>query len=179
MIRLPLFWRKYFLGVEAGLVIGATMVFAAWFFRFEGSLWVQNLLQDNRTSIYRALATIAGSLLGFSLASTSIVIGLLSSERLALLKGSEHYPKLWKTFFQAIRCLGILTIIALICMILDKDEDPINWLVIPVTLFVGMSTVRLIRAIWILEEVVKVLTIPETQNDSSISNNSGDHSQHI
>lgn len=167
MIRLPLFWRKYFLGVEAGLVVVATIIFAAWFFRFDGSPWIHNLLKDNRANIYGTLATIAGSLLGFSVAATSIVFGLLSSERLALLKKSKHYPKLWKTFFQAIQCLGILTIVVLVSLILDKEDAPISWLVIPVVLFVGLSVVRLTRAIWILEQIIQILAMPTSSSDSS------------
>ena len=167
MIRLPLFWRKYFLGVEAGLVVVATIIFAAWFFRFDGSPWIHNILKDNRANIYGTLATIAGSLLGFSVAATSIVFGLLSSERLALLKKSKHYPKLWKTFFQAIQCLGILTIVVLVSLILDKEDAPISWLVIPVVLFVGLSVVRLTRAIWILEQIIQILSMPTSSSDSS------------
>ena len=119
-------------------------------------------MSGNRGNLYRTIASIAGTLLGFSLAAVSLILSFSSSPRLALLQGSSHYPVLWKTFIQATKCLGALTITSLICLAVDKDNYPIVWLVVPLCLFLGLSTVRLIRVIWILEEFFNIVSIPRT-----------------
>ena len=166
MIRLHSFTREHFLGVDAGVVIALTLLFIAWFLSFGGASHVDALMQGNRANIYGTTATIAGSLLGFSIAVTSIVIGLSSSDRLAIVRGSAHYSTLWKTFLQTTRCLGALTITALICLIRDKDTDPVSWFVIPFLLFAGLSVVRLARSIWILEQLIEIIIKPQPGTDT-------------
>ena len=166
MIRLQSLWRKHFLGAEAGVVIALTLLFIAWFLSFAGASQVDAFMQGNRANIYGATATISGSLLGFSIAVTSIVIGFSSSDRLAIVRGAAHYSTLWKTFFQTTRCLGALTVTALICLIWDKDTDPVSWFVIPFLLFAGLSVVRLARSIWILEQLIEIIIKPQAATDS-------------
>ena len=165
MKRLLVFWRKHFLGVEAGIVIVLTILFATWFFLFGGAPHVSALMQNNRGNIYRTTATISGSLLGFSMAVMAIVLGFSSSDHLAIVRDSKHYATLWKTFFQTIWCLGGLTVTALICLIWDKDCLPVSWLVIPFLLFVGLCVVRVTRTIWTLERLIGIIIKPPRDTD--------------
>ena len=73
MTVLPAFWRKHFLAFEAVIVVLLTLGFAVWYFLWEGSATIDGLLRDNRGNIYKTAATIAASLLGFSMTSTSII----------------------------------------------------------------------------------------------------------
>lgn len=168
MKRLLIFWRKHYLGVEAGIVIILTILFATWFFLFGGAPHLSALMQNNRGNIYRTTATISGSLLGFSMAVMSIVLGFSFSDRLAIVQGSKHYAALWKTFFQTIWCLGGLTVTALICLIWDKDCYPVSWLVIPFLLFVGLSIVRVARTIWILERLIGIIIKSPKDTDTVV-----------
>ena len=168
MKHLSVFWQKHFLGIEAGIVSILTLILAGWFFSFDGASHIDALMQDNRANIYRTTATIAGSLLGFSITATSIVLGFSSNEGLILVRGSAHYPTLWKTFFQTIWCLGGLTVTALICLIWNKDSDSVSWLIIPFLLFVGLSIVRIVRTIWILEQLIKIIIKPPRDTDSAV-----------
>ena len=168
MKRLFDFWRKHFLGVEASIVIILTILFAMWFFLFGGAPHVSALMQNNRGNLYRTTATISGSLLGFSMAVMSIVLGFSSSDHLAIIRGSKHYETLWKTFFQTIWCLGGLTVTALFCLIWDKDSHPVSWLVIPFLLFVGLCVVRVARTIWTLERLVGIIIKPPRDTDSVV-----------
>ena len=146
--------------MDAGIVFVLTLLLAVWFLCFDGEVYVDALMQDNRAIIYGTTATIAGALLGFSIAAASIVLGFSSNERLELVRGSAHYSTLWRTFFQTIWWLGGLTVIALVCLIWDKDSDPVSWFVIPFFLFFSLSVVRVARIIWILQRLVEIIIKP-------------------
>ena len=164
-MRLPGFWRRYFLEVETLIAVLPSIGLAIWLGFFEGMPVVNDLISGNRANIYRTSATIAGTLLGFSITVASLVLNFASSPRLALVRRSRHYPKLWKTFFQTIRCLGGLTIIALVCLTWDKENEPLTWLIIPLLLFLSLSIVRLVRVIWILEQIIGIVSRPSPAGD--------------
>lgn len=153
-------WREHFLVAEAGASAVPAVGVAIWFAFFGGESCIEDFIDGNRANIYRTTATIAGTLLGFSIAVASLVLSFASSERLAVLRRSKHYPALWKTFFQAIRLLGALTVTALVCLIWDKENAPLTWLVIPLLLFASLAAVRLLRVIWILEQIVTIVGKP-------------------
>ena len=154
------FWRSHFLGLEAMVAAIPVIVFAVYLLAFDGQSRVDEFVYGNRTNIYRTVATIAGTLLGFSIAVASLVLNFVSSARLAVLRGSPQYPSLWKTFFQATRFLGALTLTALICLIWDRDTQPVTWLIVPVCLFAGLCVMRLLRVIWILEQIIGIVSKP-------------------
>ena len=161
------FWQRHFLGVDALTAVGLIAALVIWYLAFEGADYVEELLRGNRTNIYRTLASIAGTLLGLSIASASFTLNAVSSPRLAVLRNSRHYPTLWRTLFQTTWFLGALTIAALVCMIWDRDCAPTTWLVIPLALFVCLSVFRLARVIWILEQVIGVVARPSRDSRSA------------
>jgi hypothetical protein len=130
MIRLPAFWRRHFLAVEALLALLVTIGFSVWYWRLGGISVAGVLLKDNRGVLYGTVASIFGSLLGFVITATSIVLGFSVSERLAVVRESTQYPMLWKTFSGTIRTLAGATVIALVCLLVDRDRDPVPWLVV-------------------------------------------------
>lgn len=160
------FWERHFLGVEAVIAVSPAVALAFWM-GYEGEGCVEELLHGNRSSIYRALASVSGTLLGFTLASASFALNAVSSPRLEVLRNSRHYPALWQTFFQTTWFLGGLTIASLVCMIWDRDRGPTTWLVVPLVLFVCLCIVRLARTIWILERVIGIVTKPSPGSGSS------------
>lgn len=160
------FWERHFLGVDALIAVGLAVALAIWMF-FEGKCQVEELVQGNRANIYRTLASVSGTLLGITLASASFALNALSSPRLAVLRNSRHYPALWQTFFQTTWFLGALTLIAIICMIWDRDSAPTTWLVVPLVLLAGLCVVRLSRMIWILQQVIGLIAKPPPDSSSA------------
>ena len=164
MTLLPSYWRRHFLYVEAIIVVLLTAGFAVWYFVWEGSTVVDGLLKDNKGNVYRTAATIAASLLGFSMTATSIIFGLSSHERLELLRDSPHYPALWSTLIQTILSLAGLTAVTVVSLLLDKDSAPVSWsvswLFVPFFFFVGLSSVRLLRTIWLLDRLTRIISRP-------------------
>jgi hypothetical protein len=153
----PSWWRKHFLLVELFLAITLTAMLGFWSARWGGHEVLLNLVKGNRGAIYGALASLFGSLLGFSITAMSIVLGFTTSERLALLRSTSHYKDLWAIFTSAIRVLGITTIGALIGLIFDREVVQRPYIFVAC---VGLSTLcilRMVRCLWVLERIVALL----------------------
>jgi carbon starvation protein CstA len=68
---------------------------------------------------------------------------------------------LWKTFSATIRALALGTIVALLCLLFDRDSKPVQWwLVVPLVFSVLISLLRVARTIWVLEHIIALLTKP-------------------
>ena len=160
MTRLVKYWHRHFLSLDFVLASIPAIAIAIWVWAFGGEYCIDSVLQGARANIYRSVAAISGTLLGFSIAAVAIVINFASSERLKLLRDSGMYTEIWKAFFQATRFLGLLTVVSLVCLVWDRDDSPSTWLLIPFSLLIGLSTARIIRVIWILEQIVNILSKP-------------------
>ena len=160
MKRISEHWERCFLLADALAVSISVIGFGIWFFFYGGEPKVGEFISGNRVNIYRTLATISGTLLGFLITGVSLAISNTTSDKFAILRESRHSSSLWKTFLQAIKFLGLLTVTAFLCLLFDRDKSPSTWLVIPLYLFVALSIVRLLRVIWILEKIVGIVTKP-------------------
>ena len=158
-MRLKAVWQRRFLGLEAAAATAPALALIAFFGWFDGAAQIDELLQDQRGVFYRTLATVSGTLLGFSLASASLVLTFVSSDRLALLRRSAHYGSLWKVFFQCIRSLGLLTVLSLAAIVIDRDEESFVWILVPMVGLVTFVSLRLLRVIWILEQIVRLVSM--------------------
>jgi hypothetical protein len=154
------FWKRRFLLAEGALAFLLTIGFAIWYWRFGGASATNALLSGNRAALYGTTASISGSLLGFVITSTSIVIGFSASDRLAVVRESQQYPMLWKIFSATIRALAAATTVALLCLLLDRDSAPFPSLVVLLVLFVLLSLLRLARTVWALEHIIMLVTKP-------------------
>jgi hypothetical protein len=157
---IPRFWKRRFLLAEGALTVLLVIGFAVWYWLFGGTAPTSALLTGNRAALYGTIASIFGSLLGFVITATSIVIGFSASDRLAIVRDSEQYPMLWKTFRATIRALALATIVALLCLLLDRDSAPFPWLVVPLVFVVLLSLLRLARTIWAFEHIIMLVTKP-------------------
>ncbi|HEY7974694.1 MAG TPA: hypothetical protein VID72_05075, partial [Ktedonobacterales bacterium] len=118
-------WKIHFLEAELGLALLLAAGFALWDLGLGGERAVNALLAGNRAAIYGTLASICGSLLGFTIAAISIILGYASSERLAIVRDSKHYATLWRVFVAAMRGLALATLVALAGLIVDRDAAPV------------------------------------------------------
>ena len=160
MIPLPGFWKRRFLVVEVVLALIGAAAFAIWYFAFCGAATVATSLDGNRATLYGTAASIFGSLLGFAITATSIVLGFSASDRLAVVRGSAHYPQLWKTFSASIRALAVATVVSIVCLIFDRDRSPNTWLTTIMVFSVLLASLRVARTIWVLEQIIALVTAP-------------------
>src|SRR5215469_4589801 len=147
------FWTRRFLLVEGTLALLLTIGFAVWYWGFNGAASTNLLLAGNRAALYGTTASISGSLLGFVITSTSIVLGFSASDRLAVVRESKQYPMLWRTFSATIRAFAATTVVALLCLLLDRDGASVPWLMVLLVFSVVLSMLRLARTIWALEHI--------------------------
>ncbi|WZP00960.1 hypothetical protein EP7_002622 [Isosphaeraceae bacterium EP7] len=141
-----------------------TVVF--WGEWYGGRSVMSNALQGNRSAVYGAFASIFGSLLGFVITAVSIVLGFSTSERLAIVRNSKHYPSLWASFTHTIRILGLATIVSIVSLICDRDSNSVIALTYMEIYIVFLSVLLLCRSIWALERVVEVVASPVKSSKS-------------
>jgi len=159
---LPGWWGAHYLFAELVAAVLATVGVAVWAQGFHGTATVDTLLAGTRAALYGVLATVWGALLGFIIATVTIVLGFLQTPRFKLVRESEHYGDLWKTFHSAIRVLAFATAAAIAALIADKDTpgNP-NRIAFYICMFASLlAALRLARCIWILQRVVTLATGP-------------------
>lgn len=160
MSKLQSAWERHFLRFEfvLAVVLGVTFVF-----------WGEPLLStaglapsslDARRTIYGALASLFGSLLGFVITAVSIAIAFASSDRLSIVRESRHYGDLWRVFTASIKSLGLATVVALVGLV--ADGKPWTSAAIGYLMFFSsvLATFRVIRCVWVLEKIVGLVTAP-------------------
>ena len=158
MNRLRSCWERHFLPAELGVAVAATLVFVAWATFFGGQIQIQELLEGNRTDVYGALASVSGALLGFTITAISIALGYAQSDRLAIVRESPHYPTLWAVFASANRALAMATVFSLVGLAIDRDIAPTPGIQYITVFAVLLSSLRLGRCIWVLDNVVGLVT---------------------
>lgn len=164
----PAWWQRNFLWYElaAAVVIGG--IITIWGFYFDGNHSIDRLLGDGRSDVYSVLSSICGSLFGFVIAATSIILGLSGRDRLAVIRESPAYSDLWKVLFSAIRFLGIATIVSVIALVVDDKQAPNFWIVHTTIVLLLIVFFRVWRCIWVLEKTISLVsgeTNPSGEND--------------
>ncbi len=159
-MRLVCAWRANFLVFELAVAVVVSAVFVIWVEVWGGRSIVENALAGNRAQVYGVVASIFGALLGFAITTASIVLGFASTERLAVVRESPHYGTVWKVFVSAIRWIGVATLVALIGLIIDRDRDPEIVVLYASVLTALIASLRLMRCVWVLENVIELVTAP-------------------
>jgi hypothetical protein len=163
---LPGLWRRHFLPLELALGIVIAAGVAIWSERFAGQAVLASYLDQDRATIYGTIATITAALLGFLIATVTIIYGLVaggpgSRSSFARLRASSQYQTLWRVFRWAIRALAATTAMAIIGQAVDRDKAPI-WPAFYLTLGgVLIASTLLARSIWVLEQVLTIAMQPE------------------
>lgn len=152
-------WAAHFLRCELALDVVATLILVAWSVLFGGAAHLDHFLEDHGETLYVVLAPITAAMLGFILAAAAIVVTSASSERLEILRGSEHYPDLWATFRSALRILGFATLAALVGLVVSGPSLSriVFYLVAGLS---GLAALRTARCIWAMNEVINIFTAP-------------------
>jgi hypothetical protein len=81
--------------------------------------------------------------------------------RMKIVRESAQYQDLWKTFISATRVLGFATAACVAGLLADKDPPAGNTkhVVFYIVLFATvLGTLRLARCVWILHNVVGIVT---------------------
>jgi len=152
------YWRKHFLGCELVLGLAVSLAFAVWVEWAHGEGTANHVLSGARGTVYGAVTSLDGALLGFIIATVTIVLSFAPSDRFQMLRESEHYPTLWRTFTSTIRFLGLATLSGLAALLGDRDAATDSVLMILCATTTLLAAMRVARSAWVLEQTIKVVT---------------------
>ena len=118
------------------------------------------LLDGRRNDIYPALVGLAGSLLGFTVASLTILIGYAESPRLDIIRRSEQWDNLFTAFTASIRWSGYVTILSILATLFDQEGAANFGLQSALVVGLGVMACLIARMIWVLHAVLDVVSRP-------------------
>lgn len=149
-------YDKHFLAVELLISVVITLVvyFIIYFLNIEGK--IMTTLNGSRAALYGTIAAVCGSLLGFVITGLSVLMVTGNSEGMKALKSSKHYKEIFRVFFSTSKYLGLLVVISLITLIIDRDSSPFFSLNILVLWGVIIATFRILRCLWVLERIIEI-----------------------
>ena len=151
-------WQEHYLRLELLSVIVVVSIVVCWSMVFGSKSTIDFFRCGNWIALYQTTASIAVVLLGFCLATVSLVGVYVSKPEFAVLRQSKHYSVLWGTVFSGVRYLGILAVWALSGLITDSGSDPVLWIRYVFLFLFVMSAIRVIRSIWITKNIVSIET---------------------
>lgn len=131
-----------------------------------GSIWAiykdLNIfyIPNRAIELHKLIAIAAGSLLGFTLTTTTIALNIQSFPRLDRVRSSDNYMEMWNTFFKTMRTLGLLTLISIVCLMHYKPTCLNRWLELPLFPLMGLAILRMTRTMWILQKLVQIIARP-------------------
>ena len=97
-----------------------------------------------------------GALLGIVIAGLAILLTMEKSSAMQILKKSPYYEELFNIFILSCKRLALGTLLCVVALVFDRDLGPQLWLSYSVLWCVILSSISMIRCIWVLKNVVKL-----------------------
>jgi hypothetical protein len=153
-------YGRHFLGMELSIATALSFAFCLWCEGFGGGTQLEAVLGTNRGAIYGTLASMLGTLLGFAITAISILLTMWPADTLQVLRDSGQGKTMWRTFTSCTRWLSAATALAVCALLFDTAGAPKYWLVYLGLWPMIVSVLRLVRTLWILEQVIDVIAAP-------------------
>jgi len=138
----------------------ATLALTIWMFCFNGASTIDAALADDRATLYGTIATLLGALLGFIIAALAIFVAVVPHRRLARVRASSQYATIWRTLTSTMWWLALGTLLALTCLVFDRDAHPVRWLELTGAASWLIAASRLMWTMWIIQQAAKLLSSP-------------------
>lgn len=120
---------------------------------------VAAFLKDRRQDLYAALVGVHITMLGFALATLTVVLGYAQSPRFEVLRDSPWFAALFDVFTTALRFLALAFAAALGGMLFDRDSAPLDALTALAAGSTAAALASLGHLLLVLEKVVRVVTM--------------------
>lgn len=153
-------------GGEAALLAVAAVLTWQWPSSVDGALtWLrdplssalQDIVPDSREALYGSLAGVNAGLLGFILAALTILFGHVHSDRFAVVRTSNRLTTLIYVYLAGIRSHAVALALSLIAIFVNQAGHSGNVTVALVLFASVIALVRLLRVLWITEQVAFLL----------------------
>lgn len=151
-------WERNFLVIEFITAVVIFLAVLAWSLFINKGVAISQIVSGNRQWIYATLTTLFGTLLGFIITAVSIVLGYAQSDKLTIVRQSNHYKDLWGIFKSTIWILGFATVVALLGLIFDKETNPQYIFIYLNILAIILAVFRIGRCIWVLQNIIAIVT---------------------
>ncbi len=148
------FWAAVYLA--GGLLVAVAVYLAA---NRYATTEVAAFLKDRRQALYAALVSVHITMLGFALATLTVVLGYAQSPRFQVLRDSPWFAALFDVFTVALRFLALAFAAALSGMIFDRDSAPFDVLTALAAGSTAAALASVVHLLLVLEKVVKVVTV--------------------
>ena len=153
-------WQR-FISNDLLIALSISIPLSIWIELLNGKSWIDLLLASNRSIIYSTLTTLNGTILGFIIATATIVIGYIRHPQLFYARESAKFPDIGQFFKNCIRYLGLSTVMSLIGLIGDRDKMPINLIFCLVTFSFILAISSVVRALILFEQILLNVFQPE------------------
>lgn len=125
-------------------------------------VFLSSLLKDNGVAFYLSFAALFGSLLGFVLASITVLAGFASTSRLRLLREAGHLLDIWKTYSNTLYILFGGLAASLLAVLVDSKS---------IYIFIALAALAalgLMNLLWCICEVSRItkLILQKGESDS-------------
>lgn len=117
-----------------------------------------DFLKEHHRNFYGVLASVYGALLGFTITTVSLLLSFSKSPSLALIRKSTHYNTIWSIFKGTMRWLGLGTILSIILLFPNGDNQFVLWLSYFSAGLLVYVTLLIERCIWVLGNIIDLVT---------------------
>ena len=152
-------YKRHFIGADASAAATVAIIITLiiWLPGMEET--VVQYSQDTRQALYRTIATIAGSLTGFTITVTTLILGNWGHQSLALIAQHPNRSKEIRTVLKHSTWSMATTMVAsLVAIAIDINDTP-NRIIMSATIIATIfSIVRLFEAIWLVQSIAAIIT---------------------
>jgi hypothetical protein len=125
---------------------------------------VAEFLSDRRQDLYAVVVGVHITMLGFALATLTVVLGYAQSARFQVLRDSQWFSALYGVFTAALRLLALAFALALAAMLFDRDDAPLPLLTALAAGTTAAAFASIVRLLAVLEKVVRVVISDPTRS---------------
>jgi hypothetical protein len=150
-------YQENFLAYEFGISVIISLIVIAIIQIYWSKPELYNWINSNKSGLYSLLASISGTLLGFIITGISVILAFSESQKLRRLKESTQYKTIFVVYFNTIKYLAFTTIVAILGFVVNNRSVDFYLLYVLIWLLI-ISSLRIWRCLWILEELVTIMT---------------------
>jgi len=154
-------YQRHFLAIEFFVAIIITAFWMTLAPRVAIAHNIETNMHKPNGALYPTLATLAGTLLGFSMTAITVVLSFVSAHALEIVRKSGHLVTIVTIYRQTILWLGLTTVWSLVVPMLSNKQPVPGWSVDIEFYFLTISSLRLYRSLWVLFHLWKIVYLSE------------------